>query len=54
VKSKLTEEVIKTTLIVPRRLWCKIKVLATEKGLSTNDLVVETLKQKFATVEVKL
>jgi hypothetical protein len=49
----MTEKgVIKTTLNVPRKLWCKIKVLAGEKGLSANDLVVNTLKEKYGKIEV--
>lgn len=46
------EDVIHTTLNAPRWLWRKLKVIAGEKGKSTNDLVVETLTEKFGSVEV--
>jgi predicted HicB family RNase H-like nuclease len=45
-------ETIKTTLIVPRKLWRKIKILAGDKGVSANDLVIETLEEKFGCIEV--
>lgn len=52
IKMSKNEDVIHTTLNAPRWLWRKLKVIAGEKGKSTNDLVVETLTEKFGSVEV--
>lgn len=47
-------EKIKTGLTAPRKLWCKLKIIAGDKGITTNSLVIETLQEKYGNVEVKV
>jgi predicted DNA-binding ribbon-helix-helix protein len=46
------EDIIKTSLYVSRILWRKIKVIAGNRNMRANDLVVETLAEKYASIEV--
>lgn len=48
------KDVVKTTLTAPRKLWRKIKVIAGDKGISTNTLVIQALEEKYANFEVKM
>jgi predicted DNA-binding ribbon-helix-helix protein len=45
---------IKTTLRAPRLFWRKIRCIARERNVSANELVLNTLKQEFNFVEVKV
>jgi len=48
----LKSDTIHTTLNAPRWLWRKLKVIASQKDKTVNELVVETLTEKFGEVEV--
>jgi hypothetical protein len=45
-------EIIHTSLYIEKPLWLKIFYLAKQQRRRANDLVIETLKEKFQTVEV--
>lgn len=47
---KKEENVIKTSLQVPRLLWKTIKNVAFDRGVSTNDVVVEALQKAWSSV----
>jgi predicted DNA-binding ribbon-helix-helix protein len=44
---KKEEDVIKTTLQVPRPLWKTIKNMAFDRHVNTNDVVVEALQKAY-------
>ena len=47
-------DTIKTTLTAPPKLWRKLKVIAGDKGVSANALVIEALEAKYGNAEVKM
>jgi predicted HicB family RNase H-like nuclease len=50
----MNENNIKTSLTAPRKLWRKLKVIAGDKGVSVNTLVIEALQKQYGCIEVKL
>lgn len=46
------EDIMKTSLYISRTLWRKIKVIASKRNIRANDLVVETLAEKYGLIEV--
>lgn len=46
------EDVVKTTLYISRILWRKIKAIAGNQNMRANELVVQTLQEKYGSIEV--
>jgi hypothetical protein len=50
----MDKEKFHTSLYIPRAFWCKTKALASQQEKTANTLVLETLREKFENVEVKI
>jgi hypothetical protein len=44
-KAKPKEEVVMTTVRVPREFWGKVRIRAFEEGLGTGALIIKALEQ---------
>lgn len=53
-KRNMKEEILHTSIRVPRKLWHKVGVLAKQEGKSASKLTVELLTEKYGSVEVKI